>query len=1206
MKKSLLLLLALVFFVQSKAQLTTNYPATNGIITVGTYVDLGTNGTTITTANYDDALSSSIPIGFTFNYNGNAFTDFIFSTNGFIKLGTTAPSTSALYYPGPQGTAPPTGGLFNSTNTADVNMIAAFCMDLIGATGVEYRYYTSGSVGSRVCTIQWKNITEKASTVLTQYSNFSFQIKLYEGSNMIDVVYGTATSSTNASAFKSAIVGIKGASNASTEIVSVTKGSVTAWNGGSFAAGNYTGNSFNFGNSVGASRPLPTPGTTYTFVPVYANDLAVLTIYTLGKLPKQYVTPQYIRARVKNSGTAIQTNFKVYLQVRGVNSFDDSVTIASLASNTDITVSFAGYTSYIDGIDTIKVFVNPDNNNLNNLQKNIQLVNDVIYAYADPTIPAAGGVGFTGGTGQFCAKFPYSGITNSVNQIGVNFFGGGIPLQVGIWGKNATNGGPGTLLWSSAQFTSVTGLNTVPVNPPVSVSDTFFVGVIQPTTNNSNFAYQPEIPVRDKTFFYGPLNTTTWTDFSTASSNFRFMIEPRFQSPNDVGAISIDYPCQIVPLGQGSLYPFVTIYNYGLLSQTNVPVTCQIYLNNTAVYTSTTSATTLASGASTQVNFPTLFAPTQAGIYTIKSWTNLTGDASAGNDTASSTLQIVDYSGITDAGIRVQFDGVDDHISVPNTLAFTPGSMFTLEGWFNPTAIGSSRVLVSKDSSATALSYNLTLSPAGNIVFTVSTSAGVVSATSSSVLSAGNWYHVAATYDAANINVYINGALVGTAAQTGFLTSNNGPLYLARTGGAAPQYFNGGMDEFRFWTIAKSAADIRAGMHTRVTPFSDPNLVCYFRFDEGTGTYYTADESGNCNNGTLVNMDINNTSTSPVWYLSTIPLGAPAIDTLLVTGSGAVTFPNTNLSVNFTNYIGGATYYVHMFNKVPTGTQPTTTPGGITAVHPRTWIIYQYGTPTFTSADATFNLIANTLLPTAVNSDVKLFNRANGAGSGWALTQNAATALNISPAQATFTFGNAGQFNQQFVIGGNNNPLPIKLISFIARASENNSLLQWQTSSEENTEHFVIERSDDGVNFEQIGKQKAFGNHSDFNNYSFVDKGVGANHSKVFYRLRMIDFDGRTNFSNVQSVRFGRDVVSVTTQPNPFHDKLMISIYSREGGSTLVTLSDLQGKVVYSTSVITSIGQNDLSIQPTNLASGMYVLRVSNKEGFFTQKIVKE
>ncbi|MBS1589807.1 MAG: T9SS type A sorting domain-containing protein, partial [Bacteroidetes bacterium] len=353
-------------------------------------------------------------------------------------------------------------------------------------------------------------------------------------------------------------------------------------------------------------------------------------------------------------------------------------------------------------------------------------------------------------------------------------------------------------------------------------------------------------------------------------------------------------------------------------------------------------------------------------------------------------------------------------------------------------------------------------------------------------------------------------------------------------------------------------------------------------------------------------MDINNTSTSPVWYLSTIPLGAPAIDTLLVTGSGAVTFPNTNLSVNFTNYVGGATYYVHMFNKVPTGTQPTTTPGGITAVHPRTWIIYQYGTPTFTSADATFNLIANTLLPTAVNSDVKLFNRANGAGSGWALTQNAATALNISPAQATFTFGNAGQFNQQFVIGGNNNPLPIKLISFIARASENNSLLQWQTSSEENTEHFVIERSDDGVNFEQIGKQKAFGNHSDFNNYSFVDKGVGANHSKVFYRLRMIDFDGRTNFSNVQSVRFGRDVVSVTTQPNPFHDKLMISIYSREGGSTLVTLSDLQGKVVYSTSVITSIGQNDLSIQPTNLASGMYVLRVSNKEGFFTQKIVKE
>ena len=129
------------------------------------------------------------------------------------------------------------------------------------------------------------------------------------------------------------------------------------------------------------------------------------------------------------------------------------------------------------------------------------MVNDVVYSYADPLQPIAGGVGFTGATGQFCAKFPYSGIPNLVNQLGVNFAAGGVQLQVAIWGKNAATGVPGTVLWTSAPFTTVAGLNTIPVNPPVSITDTFFCGVLQTGTINASFGYQPETPIRDKTFY---------------------------------------------------------------------------------------------------------------------------------------------------------------------------------------------------------------------------------------------------------------------------------------------------------------------------------------------------------------------------------------------------------------------------------------------------------------------------------------------------------------------------------------------------------------------------------------------------------------------------------------------------------------------------------------------------------------------------------
>ena len=64
----------------------------------GPYVDLGSNGSAISTANKDNANSTAQNIGFTFKYNGQNFTQFILNTNGFIKLGSTAPSSTSLFF----------------------------------------------------------------------------------------------------------------------------------------------------------------------------------------------------------------------------------------------------------------------------------------------------------------------------------------------------------------------------------------------------------------------------------------------------------------------------------------------------------------------------------------------------------------------------------------------------------------------------------------------------------------------------------------------------------------------------------------------------------------------------------------------------------------------------------------------------------------------------------------------------------------------------------------------------------------------------------------------------------------------------------------------------------------------------------------------------------------------------------------------------
>jgi hypothetical protein len=594
-----------------------------------------------------------------------------------------------------------------------------------------------------------------------------------------------------------------------------------------------------------------------------------------------------------------------------------------------------------------------------------------------------------------------------------------------------------------------------------------------------------------------------------------------------------------------------------------------------------------------------MFTPLTAGTYTIKTWSTLPGDASAVNDTSASTLQVVDYSGITNAGQRLQFDGINDFINIPGASALSPGSAVTVEAWVSAGATGQIRTLVSKDSTATDRSYNLSLSASNNPQFTIQTANGPVSVTSSVVLTAGTWAHVAGTYDGTTINVYVNGELTGTGGQTGNITYNNSPLYIGKTGPSAA-FFNGSLDEIKIWSVARTAAQIRQNMHTKYANFSQLDLVCNLHLDEGIGFNQTADASGNCNNGTLVSMDVQNTPLV-TWVASTVPLGSPTVVELPVAASGPVTFTGADLTLDFTGFSGSDDYVVHYFNSVPPGTQPT----GVTTVHPGTWIIYRYGTGSFTSVDATYQMQPGTL--PALASDVKLYNRSNGSGGAWTLFQNAATSINNANSTAHFSYTSNGQFNQQFVIGLTNFPLSVKLISFEGEAKDKDAILKWETANEKDMNKYIVQRSVNGGFYETIGEVKAKGGQNGFNTYSFNDLNAASIGTTAYYRLTMIENNGRSSLSPIAAVQFGSKTDEVLkVQPNPFHNNLSISYAAKEAGNIQISILDLKGSVVYQQEVMVRQGINQLAIQPDgSLANGVYMLQVGNKNTMTTEKIIK-
>ncbi len=119
--------------------------------------------------------------------------------------------------------------------------------------------------------------------------------------------------------------------------------------------------------------------------------------------------------------------------------------------------------------------------------------------------------------------------------------------------------------------------------------------------------------------------------------------------------------------------------------------------------------------------------------------------------------------------------------------------------------------------------------------------------------------------------------------------------------------------------------------------------------------------------------------------------------------------------------------------------------------------------------------------------------------------------------------------------------LPVILLSFTATKKGEQNLLQWATTQEINTSYFEVERSGDWVNFTSIGQVDAAGNSGVAKSYSLVDaKPVSGMN---YYRLKMVDKDGKFSYSEIRSIDEAVGFV-VSIYPNPVEINLSLNISS--------------------------------------------------------------
>ena len=159
--------------------------------------------------------------------------------------------------------------------------------------------------------------------------------------------------------------------------------------------------------------------------------------------------------------------------------------------------------------------------------------------------------------------------------------------------------------------------------------------------------------------------------------------------------------------------------------------------------------------------------------------------------------------------------------------------------------------------------------------------------------------------------------------------------------------------------------------------------------------------------------------------------------------------------------------------------------------------------------------------------------------------------------------------------------------------------LKWQTASESNTDHYLVERSEDGIHFDAIGNVKAAGNSNSTKSYIFTDDHPNyINH----YRLKLVNLDGSVSYSRTLYAKI-TDANPLSISPNLVGHFLNIKISSTGNIKGSLLVYDFSGRKITELTAKTGSQVIDVATYP----AGKYLVRlVTTDRNAYSQVFIKQ
>ncbi|WAC14540.1 purple acid phosphatase family protein [Dyadobacter pollutisoli] len=194
-------------------------------------------------------------------------------------------------------------------------------------------------------------------------------------------------------------------------------------------------------------------------------------------------------------------------------------------------------------------------------------------------------------------------------------------------------------------------------------------------------------------------------------------------------------------------------------------------------------------------------------------------------------------------------------------------------------------------------------------------------------------------------------------------------------------------------------------------------------------------------------------------------------------------------------------------------------------------------------------------------------------------------------------------------------PQPIKLIAFSTAADADNLVtIKWISEFENEFSHFIIQRSTNAVDYQEIGQVKGGPNSTQVKNYEYIDQESPDLDVKAdyYYRLKMVALDGRIEYSAIRAIKL-REIIlgndptilqsDIQIVPNPSSaSQMQIKTADKVSLRAELTLIDISGRT-HSTQKLT-IEETPKPFLPGKMASGVYFLKVVVNGGVVVKKLV--